>query len=45
MIGSARVVERLGGFYVALGPFAASKPARDFREFYAGAMVQRSSVN
>jgi tetratricopeptide (TPR) repeat protein len=44
-IGSARVVERLGEFHVALDPFAASKPARDFRELYAGAVAQRSSVN
>lgn len=44
-IGSARVVERLGEFHVALDPFAASKLARDFREFYAGAVVQRSSAN
>ncbi len=41
-IGSARVVERLGEFHVALGVFAASQPAREFCELYAGVMAQRS---
>ncbi|MGH3866388.1 MAG: hypothetical protein ACRDQ4_09690 [Pseudonocardiaceae bacterium] len=44
-IGSARVVERLGEFHDALDPFAATKPARDFRELYAATAAQRSSVN
>lgn len=44
-IGSARVVERLGEFHLALEPFATSKPARDFRELYACTMAQRSSAN
>jgi tetratricopeptide (TPR) repeat protein len=43
-IGSARVIERLGEFHVALDPFAASKPVRDFQELYAGVMAQRSSM-
>ncbi|MCA1606088.1 MAG: DNA-binding protein [Acidobacteria bacterium] len=34
-IGSARVIERLGEFQVALDPFAASKAAHEFRDFYA----------
>ncbi|MGH3798901.1 MAG: helix-turn-helix domain-containing protein [Pseudonocardiaceae bacterium] len=41
-IGSARVVERLGEFHVALGLFAASQPAREFCELYASVMAQRS---
>lgn len=44
-IGSARVLERLGEFRVALGPFAASKAACEFHELYAGVMAQNSSVN
>jgi hypothetical protein len=44
-IGSARVVERLGEFHVALDPFATSKSAQEFRELYVGVMTQRSSVN
>jgi len=44
-IGSARVVERLGEFHVALDPFATSKSAQEFRELYVGVMAQRSSVN
>ena len=45
VIGSARVVERLGEFHAALDQFATSKPAQEFRKLYVGAMAQRSSVN
>lgn len=41
-IGSVRVVERLGEFHVTLGPFAASQPAREFCELYAGVLARRS---
>ncbi len=44
-IGSARVIERLGEFHIALVPFAASKAARQFRELYAGVIAQRLSAN
>jgi hypothetical protein len=43
-ISSARVVECLGEFDVALGLFATSKPAREFRELYAGVVTQLASV-
>ncbi|MGH3870339.1 MAG: helix-turn-helix domain-containing protein [Pseudonocardiaceae bacterium] len=44
-IGSARVAERLSEFHVALRIFAASQPAREFCEFYAGVMARRSPVS
>lgn len=44
-ISSARVLERLGEFRVALGPFAASKATCEFHELYAGVIAQHSSVN
>ncbi len=44
-IGSARVVERIGEFCGALGPYANSKPAREFRELYASVIAQRLSAN
>ncbi|MGH3796480.1 MAG: helix-turn-helix domain-containing protein [Pseudonocardiaceae bacterium] len=44
-IGSARVAERLGEFYVALGPLAANKAAREFRERYVSVMAQPASSN
>lgn len=44
-IGSARVIERLGEFLAALDLFVGSKAAREFREFYAGVIAQRLSVN
>ncbi len=42
VIGSARVVERLDEFHVALRLFATSKPVREFHELYAGVMTQRT---
>ncbi len=44
-IGSARVIERLREFHVALELFAASKAAREFHELYAGIIAQRLSTN
>ena len=44
-IGSARVIERLREFHVALEQFAASKAARQFRELYVGVIAQRLSAN
>ncbi|MGH8078509.1 MAG: tetratricopeptide repeat protein, partial [Lysobacter sp.] len=41
-IGSARIVERLDEFHVALRRFAGSKPAREFHELYANVMSQRN---
>jgi hypothetical protein len=44
-IDSARVIERLREFHVALESFATSKAAREFREFYASIITQRLSAN
>ncbi|HEU0087872.1 MAG TPA: hypothetical protein VFQ77_09500 [Pseudonocardiaceae bacterium] len=44
-IGSARVVERLGEFCVALGPFGTCRIVREFRQRYDEVMVRRSSAD
>jgi hypothetical protein len=44
-IGSARVMDRLGEFEIALQPFTASKSARDFSELYTGCAARRPETN